>query len=94
MHGRPERVGELTAEALGAIGIPTLADVLALAGREPFLDVEFKGDPGPAAVEALVVGQRPASGGSATLVAAVADGVGERATQSSQIGCTRATGVC
>ena len=36
---------------------------------------------------------RPAST-SAALAAAVADGVGQRATQSSQIGSTRATGVC
>ena len=51
VHGRPERVDELAASVLGTIGIPTLAEVLALAGREPFLDVELKGDPGPAAVE-------------------------------------------
>ena len=62
VHGRPERVDELAASVLGTIGIPTLADVLALAGREPFLDVELKGDPGPAAVEALVVGRGPALG--------------------------------
>jgi len=60
VHGRPERVEELSAEALEAIGLPTLADVLALAGRAPFLDVELKGDPGPAAVETLVVGRGPA----------------------------------
>ena len=62
VHGRPERVDELAASVLGTIGIPTLAEVLALAGREPFLDVELKGDPGPAAVEALVVGRGPALG--------------------------------
>ena len=59
VHGRPERVDDLTATALGALGIPTLADVLALAGRGPFLDVELKGDPGPAAVDALDAGRDP-----------------------------------
>jgi glycerophosphoryl diester phosphodiesterase len=53
VHGRPERVDELAAAMLGALGIPTLAEVLALAGSAPFLDVELKGDPGPAAVDAL-----------------------------------------
>jgi glycerophosphoryl diester phosphodiesterase len=57
VHGRPERVDELTAAALGAIGIPTLAEVLALAGSAPFLDVELKGDPGPGAVDVLAQGR-------------------------------------
>ena len=86
VHGRPERVDELTASALGTIGIPTLAEVLALAGREPFLDVELKGDPGPAAVEVacrragagaraggrVVVRSRPRWTASAVLAAGLA----------------------
>jgi glycerophosphoryl diester phosphodiesterase len=57
VHGRPERVDELGASVLGTIGIPTLAEVLALAGSAPFLDVELKGDPGPAAVDVLAEGR-------------------------------------
>ena len=59
LHGRPERVDALTADALGDLGIPTLADVLAAVGPKPFLDVEMKGDPGRAAVEVLAAGRGP-----------------------------------
>ena len=59
VHGRPERIDAMTAAALDALGIPTLADVLATAGPRPFLDVELKGDPGPAAIEALAAGRGP-----------------------------------
>jgi len=58
-HGRPDRVDSLTADALDALGVPTLADVLATVGRAPFLDVEFKGDPGPRIVEVLAGGRGP-----------------------------------
>lgn len=44
VQGRPDRVDALTAEALGAFGIPTLQAVLDLLGPEPHLDVELKGD--------------------------------------------------
>ena len=57
VHSRPERVDELSAFALRAMGIPTLAEVLATVGRGPFLDVELKGDPGPAAVAVLAAGR-------------------------------------
>lgn len=50
---RPERVDELTAAALADLDVPTLAEVLEAVGRGPFLDVELKGDPGPAVVEVL-----------------------------------------
>ena len=43
VHGRPERVDALDAAELATVGIPTLADALALLGRAPFLDVELKG---------------------------------------------------
>ena len=59
VHGRSERIDAMTAAALGALGIPTLADVLAAAGPRPFLDVELKGDPGPAAIAALAAGRGP-----------------------------------
>jgi glycerophosphoryl diester phosphodiesterase len=59
VQGRPERVDELRSDVLGDLGVPTLADVLLLAGRRAFLDVELKDDPGPAAVEVLAAGRGP-----------------------------------
>jgi glycerophosphoryl diester phosphodiesterase len=60
VHDRPERVDALTAAALGAIGVPTLAEVLSTIGRRVFLDVELKGDPGAAVVGVLAAGRGPA----------------------------------
>jgi glycerophosphoryl diester phosphodiesterase len=57
VQGRPERPGDLTADALGDLGVPTLADVLAAVPRRAFLDVELKGDPGRAVVEVLAAGR-------------------------------------
>jgi glycerophosphoryl diester phosphodiesterase len=59
VFGRPERVDAQTAVRLGAVGVPTLAEVLATVGRGPFLDIELKGDPGPALVEVLAAGRGP-----------------------------------
>jgi glycerophosphoryl diester phosphodiesterase len=59
VHGRPERIDAMTAAALGALGVPTLAEVLSAVGRRVFLDVELKGDPGPAVVGALAAGRGP-----------------------------------
>jgi glycerophosphoryl diester phosphodiesterase len=56
---RPERVDALTAAALADLDVPTLAEVLEAVGHRPFLDVELKGDPGPAAVEVLTRGRGP-----------------------------------
>jgi len=53
VQGRPERVDALTAADLGAIDVPTFAAVLNTVGPRPFLDVELKDDPGPAAIEVL-----------------------------------------
>jgi glycerophosphoryl diester phosphodiesterase len=53
VFGRRERVDEMTATALGDLGVPTLAEVLAAVGPRPFLDVEFKNDPGPSVVGVL-----------------------------------------
>jgi glycerophosphoryl diester phosphodiesterase len=58
-HGRPERVDALSAAALEALGIPTLAEVLAMAGRRPFLDVELKEVLGPVVVELLAGARGP-----------------------------------
>jgi glycerophosphoryl diester phosphodiesterase len=58
-HGRPDRVEALSADMCEALGVPALADVLRLAGRRPFLDIELKGDPGPTIVEVLAAGRGP-----------------------------------
>ncbi|MEO8571569.1 MAG: glycerophosphodiester phosphodiesterase [Chloroflexota bacterium] len=59
VFGRPERIDALAATALTAIGVPTLADLLAAAGRRPFLDVELKVDTGPVLVEVLAAARGP-----------------------------------
>jgi glycerophosphoryl diester phosphodiesterase len=58
-HGRPERVDAVPAAALAAIGVPTLAGVLATAGRRSFLDVELKEDLGKVVVELLAGARGP-----------------------------------
>ena len=50
---RPERVDDLPAAELAALGIPTLADVLDVVPRTAFLDVEFKAPPTIAALDVL-----------------------------------------
>jgi len=59
VQGRPERVDALRSDDLVDLGVPTLADVLRVAGRRAFLDVELKDDPGPSAVEVLAAGRGP-----------------------------------
>lgn len=59
VHGINRRVSDTTVEELEALGVPTLADVLAAIPRRAFLDVELKGDPGRAAFEVLVAGRGP-----------------------------------
>jgi glycerophosphoryl diester phosphodiesterase len=60
VHGIDRRVDDLTADELEAVGVPTLAAVLAAVPRRAFLDVELKDPPGRAAFEALVAGRGPA----------------------------------
>ncbi|TAJ99233.1 MAG: glycerophosphodiester phosphodiesterase [Chloroflexota bacterium] len=59
VQGRPERPDELSVEDLAAAGIPTLAEVLAAVGPEPFLDVELKGEPIPAVIDVLEAARGP-----------------------------------
>jgi glycerophosphoryl diester phosphodiesterase len=59
VQGRPERVDALRYDTLADLGVPTVEEVLRLAGRRAFLDVELKDDPGPAAVEVLAAGRGP-----------------------------------
>lgn len=60
VFGRPERVDALTADALEAIGVPSLADVLAALPHRAFLDVELKGEHDRVVVEILASGRGPA----------------------------------
>ena len=53
VFGRPERPGDLSAAELAAIGVPSLADVLAAVPAEAFLDAELKEDLGEAAIRPL-----------------------------------------
>ncbi len=57
VQGRPERVDELTADALEGFGIPSLADAITAAGRRAFLDVELKGEHERGVVEVLASGR-------------------------------------
>ena len=57
VHGIDRRVAEMTVDELEAIGVPTLADVLAAIPRRAFLDVELKGNPGRGAVDVLTAGR-------------------------------------
>lgn len=59
VQGRPERVDSLSAEALSRLDVPTLAEVLGVAGRRPFLDVELKVEVGHVLIEALAAGRGP-----------------------------------
>jgi glycerophosphoryl diester phosphodiesterase len=45
VQGVASPVSELDVAALAALGVPTLAEVLAAVGREPFLDIELKAPP-------------------------------------------------
>jgi len=59
VQGRPEAVDTMTADALAAFDVPTLAAILEAADRRAFLDVELKTVPGPAIVEILAAGRGP-----------------------------------
>jgi len=59
LHGNDRPIGDVTADELEALGVPTLADALVAIPRRAFLDVELKGDPGRGAFEALAAGRGP-----------------------------------
>ena len=59
VQGRPARVADLSVDELAGVGIPTLAEVLAAAGPEPFLDVELKGEPVDAVIDVLEAARGP-----------------------------------
>jgi glycerophosphoryl diester phosphodiesterase len=59
VQGRPEPVNDVKARALEALGVPSLADVLAAIPHRKFLDVELKGRHDRAVVEVLAAGRGP-----------------------------------
>jgi glycerophosphoryl diester phosphodiesterase len=59
VHRIDRGISEMTVDELEAIGVPTLADVLAAIPRRAFLDIELKGDPGRPAFEAILGGRGP-----------------------------------
>jgi glycerophosphoryl diester phosphodiesterase len=59
VQGVDAAVGDLTAIELRAHGIPSLAEALAAAGRNPFLDIELKGHAVPAVIDVLEEGRGP-----------------------------------
>ena len=56
---RPEPVREMKATALEDVGVPSLAQVLAVIPHRAFLDVELKGRHDRAVVEVLAAGRGP-----------------------------------
>ncbi|MCI0346957.1 MAG: glycerophosphodiester phosphodiesterase [Chloroflexi bacterium] len=58
VHGRPDRVDALTAAELSELGVPTLADVLAIVPRTAFLDIELKSPPARSLRE-VIANRRP-----------------------------------
>ncbi len=64
VQGRSERPDELSASALEAFGVPTLASVLDATPTSAFLDVELKVVPGQAVVEVMVAARGPDLGGA------------------------------
>jgi glycerophosphoryl diester phosphodiesterase len=59
VQGRPEQVNALSADALSGYGVPSLAEVLEIAGRRPFLDIELKIPIGRVLIEALAAARGP-----------------------------------
>ncbi len=59
VRGRPDRVDRSSAAQLGALGIPTLADVMALCPAEAFVDVELKHDTADATLDVLRAARGP-----------------------------------
>jgi glycerophosphoryl diester phosphodiesterase len=75
VFGRRERPGELVAGELAAIGVPSLADVLAVVPPQAFLDVELKEDLGEAAVRPLRAARGLPDGGLSRAVVSAFDPV-------------------
>ena len=59
VQGRPDRVRDVRADALEALGVPTLEAVMAQVPGWAFLDVELKEDVAPAVVDALRTARGP-----------------------------------
>lgn len=60
VHGRPEAVADMSAQELDALGVASLAAVLAAVPHRAFLDVEIKVELGRSLIEVLAAGRGPA----------------------------------
>ena len=59
VQGQAGSVDTLVAADLGRFDVPTLAEVLEMAGRRPFLDIELKVEIGHVLIEVLAAGRGP-----------------------------------
>ncbi len=59
VQGRPDHVRDVRADALEALGVPTLAAVMAQVPAWAFLDVELKEDAAPAVIDVLRAARGP-----------------------------------
>ena len=79
VFGRPERVRELSSAALGAIGVPSLAQVLATLPPAAFVDVELKEDVVEATIGAIADARGDPPAG--IVLSAFEDGILEHAAR-------------
>jgi len=63
VQGLALAVADLTATELDAIGVPSLATVLAAVGRAPFLDIELKESPTEAGLDVIRAARAAPGGG-------------------------------
>ena len=68
VQGIRASVDSLMASELARIGVPTLKEVLAAVGREPFLDIELKGQATASVIEVVEAGRGEPGGGLARAV--------------------------
>jgi glycerophosphoryl diester phosphodiesterase len=59
VHGRPEAVADLSARELEALGVTSVATVLAAVPRRAFLDIDLKVEMGRPLIEVLAAGRGP-----------------------------------
>jgi glycerophosphoryl diester phosphodiesterase len=67
VQGRPEPVDAVSVAELAALGVPTLAEVLAALPAEAFLDVELKGEDHGAVTAAVLRSSRGETGSRAVV---------------------------
>lgn len=81
VQGQVGWVDALSSEALSRFDVPTLMEVLEVAGRRPFLDIELKVEIGHVLIEVLAAGRGPELHNAvvSSFVPAALEGVARRA---------------